>query len=532
MSGHLFLVQGDLRRFACDAWLLPTDAALWVTETWWDGLEGPLRAAGARRVTDRPERWEPALTGNARVRALDGAAGPRPYLTATGAGGAGPDWYLEGARQFVIAAVEELREPGTSTWKPHRRFLAQRERPLLALPMVGTGQGGAWRQAGLIADALVPFLQRLAREHDVDLALVSWDATSFAAAQAARRRHLPDAWPSLDASVQHKARELARFAASGRLVLFLGAGISAGAGLPTWKSLLGSLASQAGIADQQRERFEHLSLLDQAQYVAHRLAESRPAQRVGDAVKAVLDAHRWYGAAHAMLAGLPVTEAITTNYDKLFELACERTEQGPVAILPYAPAVGGRWLLKMHGCLDHPEDIVLTRENYLRYAERNAALAGIVQAMLITRHMLFLGFSLEDDNFLRIVDDVRRAVRPEAREASGAPLLGTAVMLRSDPLLEDLWRGELDWLCPAGEATSIAAAARAVELFLDCLAFHASSHAHLLDERFDWVLGDDERALKQHLQAIASDPAVRDAPAWPLVRDLLRRLGGEAADQS
>ena len=58
----------------------------------------------------------------------------------------------------------------------------------------------------------------------------------------------------------------------------------------------------------------------------------------------------------------------------------------------------------VHGCISKPESIVLTRQDYLRYSDTNAALAGIVQSMLITSRMLFVGFSLADDNFYRIAD--------------------------------------------------------------------------------------------------------------------------------
>ena len=42
---------------------------------------------------------------------------------------------------------------------------------------------------------------------------------------------------------------------------------------------------------------------------------------------------------------------------------------------------------------------MLTRGSYARYDEHLPALAGIVQGFLMTRHMLFVGFSLTDDNF-------------------------------------------------------------------------------------------------------------------------------------
>src|SRR5262249_34866964 len=120
-----------------------------------------------------------------------------------------------------------------------------------------------------------------------------------------------------------------------------------------------------------------------------------------------------YSVVHALLATLPTTEAVTTNYDTLFEMASAAVGR-PVDVLPYQAASGSRpWLLKLHGCVSKPADIVLTREDYLRYDSSRAALAGLVQGLLITRHMLFVGFSLVDDNFHRIADAVRLAVKRE-----------------------------------------------------------------------------------------------------------------------
>ena len=99
-----------------------------------------------------------------------------------------------------------------------------------------------------------------------------------------------------------------------------------------------------------------------------------------------------------MLATLPVNQVVTTNYDTLFEDASSGMKERGIAILPWKPANKERWLLKMHGDVNHPKDIVLVRSDYMRYDERRSALRGIVQAMLITGHMLFVGFSLTDDN--------------------------------------------------------------------------------------------------------------------------------------
>jgi hypothetical protein len=41
-------------------------------------------------------------------------------------------------------------------------------------------------------------------------------------------------------------------------------------------------------------------------------------------------------------------------------------------------------------------------------SERRQALAGIVQACMITQHMLFIGFSLNDTNFVNIASTVKK----------------------------------------------------------------------------------------------------------------------------
>ncbi len=223
-----------------------------------------------------------------------------------------------------------------------------------------------------------------------------------------------------------RAHALAAYALQERLVLFLGAGVSVGAGLPTWSDLLKELAQEAGMTPAEREAVNRMHTLDQARIIEGRLATHGIA--LGARIAQRFDAAH-YSLAHALLAAPPVNEAATMNYDCLYEEASAALGR-PVAVLPYqAAAQHSRWLLTVHGCVTHPEDIVLTREDYLRYAERRATLAGIVQALLITRHMLFVGFSLTDDNFLRMADDVRRALGAPSTAATDKRPFGTALLL-------------------------------------------------------------------------------------------------------
>jgi hypothetical protein len=360
---------------------------------------------------------------------------------------------------------------------------------------------------------LLPELYRFTEAYPIDVALVMKDGAQYAAAQAVRLSLMGDnAWASLDGRLLNKANDLAYLAGRQELVLFLGAGVSQGAGLPSWGGLLANLAGEDLAGDPD---FQGLSPLDQARVIQRQLPEDLPLRR---AVANRLRANH-YSLAHALLAALPVGEVVTTNYDRLFEMASEAIGR-PVNVLPYQAGGGGqRWLLKLHGCVTRPDDIVLTREDYLRYEAGRAALAGIVQAMLITRHMLFVGFSLNDDNFHRIADTVRRAVQRQP--------FGTSLAVAANKLLPQLWAGDLDWV----ELGDLPHSARTLEIFLDRLAAKAvATTDHFFDPRYEATLGEAELRLRNELTKLgefaASVPAKdRRGAAWAEVQRLLARLG-------
>jgi SIR2-like protein len=572
MPGHLFIAQGDLTRLACDAWLLPTGRTLQIRSHW-------LRAAPAsllRRVTasDDPEinvpsthrTWyfegrlnTPAGWEERENRTFDmtewttDRGWNRPWPTHIVVRGSWSreqqaEETVEGARQFVVEAARSLSGANPAYG---------RHRHLLALPVVGTGHGGGWASAGAILRRLVRVLQETLDGMDADIALMTFSPEQYTAAQHARLQVLGSGdqlahWTSVPRELREVGKSLADQSARGRLVLFVGAGVSTGAGLPTWQGLLDGLADDATFDESEKAALSKLPAVDQARLIRDRL--ERSADRIGrakplaDSICTRVCADR-YSLSHALLANLSVSEVVTTNYDTLFEQA-SRDAGHPVAVLPYEPAVSQpRWLLKMHGCVTRPDDIVLTREDYLRYAERRGALAAIVQALLITRHMLFVGFSLNDDNFQRIVDEVRKVIRGGPGTASiEADPFGTALLLNPSKLLASLWRQDIDCVAvepsngpPSDTPTvnvtgvrheeSYSAAANQLEILLDFVLFQAKNNVgHLLDSRYADLLNDDEKALGALLRDLDrnASAAVKALPAWTLVADVLKAFGHES----
>lgn len=519
-GGHLFLTHGDVTSLACDAWLVPTDARRMLEHPWRDALPRALPGASwdwsdtgrrAQRVAPRTDRDSVAWLVNV------GAEPGRPV-----------DWYLEGVRQFVREAAADL----AGTPPVHGRA-----RHLLALPLVGTRSGGVMHIKGEMVTALVGELQALVDQQSVDIVLVLWTSAALAAGQAVRRAALESKddvevgqTVELPPGLVAEARRLASLAVLGRLVLFLGAGVSAGAGLPLWKEMLRQMALESGFQEEDLEAFERLDPLDRAHVLGSRL--ERRGLSLGRRVAEIFDTRR-PSLSHTLLASLPVSEIATTNYDRLFEQACESAKR-PVAVLPYESARDrSRWLLKMHGCISRPDDIVLTRDDYLRYGERRAALAGIVQALLVTRHILFVGFSLNDDNFHRLVHDVRKALGTRMPGESDVREFGTALLLGEQAFLSELWAGDvrtLPMLDVAETQATRADAARRLEIFLDLVLMLAtSSAAHLLDSTYDGVLTDDERRVRDALKAMLTEvpQSARRSAAWARVAGFLASLGAD-----
>lgn len=510
MSGHVFVVHGDITRLACDAWLLPGGVEGVPGETW----QGSVANEPAEAVPEdfgrsgrRVVRWRPLAPG-----------APAPYLTDVGGSRGTPiTWYLDAVREFVDRASRDLQnaEPRNG-----------RSRPLVALPLVGTGQGGKRREAGAVARELMPVLYEMAGRTELDVALVMIEGAAYSAAQAERAARWGNlAFKDLEPELMEVARRLSRRAARGQLVLFVGAGASRAAGLPSWEGLLAELAEErAGLAPAERSAFAQLGPLDQANVIEERLA----GESLGEIVARFLeDRCSHHALAHALLAALPIAETVTTNYDRLFEMASAGASR-PLTVLPYERAKdpGERWLLKMHGCVTHPEDIVLTRDHYLAYRERREALAGIVQALLITRHMLFVGFSLKDDNFHQIIRAVRRAIRHSSGERRPRPF-GTSLVVAGNPLAEAIWKDDLR-LVSMDRGTSLAEASRLLEIMLDRIAAGAvSATAHLFDPRYANVLSPAEQRLQTALRKLVdgADAEMRETGAWAELEALLSRLG-------
>lgn len=324
----------------------------------------------------------------------------------------------------------------------------------------------------------------------MDIVFATFGDKGYAAAQRARRKQLMDEltvherftesdlkreWTFEDFTPQDlptQAIRLAEVALKDQLVLFIGAGSSVGAGVPAWKQLLRDIARDARVEDAYVDLLEDRDLRDWATLIDRKVGHGRDIRAI--AARKIQEKQR-YSLQHALLASLPSKEAVTTNFDQLFELA-SRVGDRDLSVLPAHPSSSpAAWLLKLHGSVDNPARMVLTRSDYLNMPRNRGALMGLVQGLLLTRHMLYVGYSLSDEDFHELIHEVRAALSDSADRRA------TMITLATDLTQHDLWSDELNivamGLSPNAKPEKFQEAGRQVDIFLDLLGFLSTTSA-------------------------------------------------------
>ena len=113
---------------------------------------------------------------------------------------------------------------------------------------------------------------------------------------------------------------------------------------------------------------------------------------------------------HKALSIIPfIHDIITTNYDTLIEDAIG--DKGQVFVInddctSYSP--DSRHIFKIHGDISHLNEVVISEDDYRRVVgEHSQKLVwNQVYGLFSTKHIVFIGYSLSDPNFLNLVDDI------------------------------------------------------------------------------------------------------------------------------
>lgn len=115
-----------------------------------------------------------------------------------------------------------------------------------------------------------------------------------------------------------------------------------------------------------------------------------------------------------LLAGLNVDGVITTNWDLLLEQIFPdyRVFIGQEELLFSNPQQIGE-IYKIHGCSTAPSSLVLTSDDYKKFHERNAYLAAKLITIFVEHPIIFIGYSISDDNILSLLRAISLCIGKE-----------------------------------------------------------------------------------------------------------------------
>ncbi|MRC15528.1 hypothetical protein GH866_07910 [Bacillus thuringiensis] len=102
---------------------------------------------------------------------------------------------------------------------------------------------------------------------------------------------------------------------------------------------------------------------------------------------------------------------ITTNYDKMLEkIFPEHSVTVGQQVIKSKESLRIGQILKIHGCMDRPEEIVISKEDYEVFHKKQKYLTAKLLTYFMEHPIIFLGYSLSDSNIKKILLDIAEMV--------------------------------------------------------------------------------------------------------------------------
>jgi len=207
--------------------------------------------------------------------------------------------------------------------------------------------------------------------------------------------------------------ELIEAISRGDTVLFVGAGLSIGAGLPSWNQLVTPLADRIGLPEALRRDPLKVAQHYQGQRGSHALI-SYVQEQLDSSNRRPTENHR-------RLLRLGIRTWITTNFDDLLEQALREAGQRFTKVvrdrdLPYTSA-DRLTLIKLHGDIEQPDTIVITQQDYNTYFRRFPRVKEKLSSLLVDKTFLFIGYSISDPDFNQLQSEIAFDLQQHQRMA-------------------------------------------------------------------------------------------------------------------
>jgi len=246
----------------------------------------------------------------------------------------------------------------------------------------------------------------------------------------------------------------------GRLIPFVGSGLSKPLGLPDLSALIDIIAEQLEY-DPQVFKLNGTELQLTEYYVANKRSIG-PLRSEMDRLFNPSDDQIKKSRAHRALVEMKLPLIYTTNYDRIIERAFDIRKEPCHTIanlddIVSAPADASTQIVKLHGTFDDDASLVLTETSYFDRLEFESPIDIKLRADILGKTLLFMGYSLSDINvryMLYKLHKMKLQMRRDTLEPSG--FLTTFGSNEIQRTLFDKWNIEIVDLDPVNATESLA----------------------------------------------------------------------------
>lgn len=199
--------------------------------------------------------------------------------------------------------------------------------------------------------------------------------------------------------------ELKKAIKNKNVILFVGAGISATLGLPTWNDLVAKMGEDLGFdADLFQQYGDNLILSEYYSLIKGRIGELRSWM---DENWKISKANIKKSSIYETIVKLEFPLIYTTNYDHCLEKAFETFNREYKRIVDVDDLVNIEpnvtQIIKFHGDTISDDSIVLTESSYFQRLSFESPLDIKLRSDMLGKTILFVGYSLSDINIRLLI---------------------------------------------------------------------------------------------------------------------------------
>lgn len=192
----------------------------------------------------------------------------------------------------------------------------------------------------------------------------------------------------------------------GDIVLWVGAGFSLYAGIPSGKDLCDAIISEATSSEKKVLKELNPSLPD----VTEEFVKMRNGSKTDlyNILENEINKNYKDITYHKNISQIPqIRTIITTNFDRIFEEAYDNSNLHTIIQGKSLPISNRKIkLYKIHGDIQYPESMIITRSDYNKFfsGDKYDSLWNKIKTIAFESSILFIGYSLEDPNIVNLLD--------------------------------------------------------------------------------------------------------------------------------